>query len=105
MLLTPCSFSAHWAAAASALGGAGEQVALMLSALEDFRYDALSATLDVAGDGDAAVMIHMQGHNPAVLDGYPFAINTGLSGNLTKLLGALRQGAQLSTDLVNPRIR
>jgi hypothetical protein len=92
-------------AAASALGGAGEQVALMLSALEDFRYDALSATLDVAGDGDAAVMIHMQGHNPAVLDGYPFAINTGLSGNLTKLLGALRQGAQLSTDLVNPRIR
>jgi len=90
-------------AAAAALSGTGEQVALMLSALEDFRYDELSATLDMGIDGDAAVMTHMQGHNPAVLDGYPFAFNTGLSGNLTKLLGAVRQGADLSTGLVNPK--
>jgi hypothetical protein len=90
-------------AAAAALSGTGEQVALMLSALEDFRYDELSATLDMEIDGDAAVMTHMQGHNPAVLDGYPFAFNTGLSGNLAKLLGAVRQGADLSTGLVNPQ--
>lgn len=90
-------------AAAAALSGTGEQVALMLSALEDFRYDELSATLDMGIDGDAAVMTRMQGHNPAVLDGYPFAFNTGLSGNLTKLLGAVRQGADLSTGLVNPK--
>jgi hypothetical protein len=92
-------------AAAAALSGTGEQVALMLSALEDFRYDELSATLDMGIDGDAAVMTHMQGHNPAVLDGYPFAFNTGLSGNLAKLLGAVRQGADLSTGLVNPQTR
>ena len=91
--------------AAAALGGAGEQVALMLSALEDFRYDALSATLDMGVDGDAATMIRMQGHNPAVLEGYPFAFNIGLSGNLPRLLAALRQGAGVSTDLVRPQLR
>jgi hypothetical protein len=92
-------------AAAAALGGTGEQVALMLSALEDFHYDALSATLDMGADGNAATMIRMQGHNPAVLEGYPFAFNIGLSGNLPELLAALRQGARLSSDLVRPEVR
>lgn len=92
-------------AAAAVLGGAGEQVALMLSALEDFHYDALSATLDMGADRNAAIMIRMQGHNPAVLEGYPFAFNIGLSGNLGELLVALRQGGRLSTDLIRPEIR
>lgn len=92
-------------AAAAVLGGAGEQVALMLSALEDFHYDALSATLDMGTDGDAAIMVRMQGHNPAVLEGYPFAFNIGLSGNLIELLATLRQGAQFSTDLIRPEVR
>ena len=92
-------------AAAAALGGTGEQVALMLSALEDFRYDALSATLDMGTGGDAVAMVRMQGHNPAVLDGYPFAFNIGLSGNPGELLAALRQGGQLSRDLVRPEVR
>lgn len=92
-------------AAAAALGAAGEQVVLMLSALEDFHYDALSGTLDMGTDGDAAIMIRMQGHNPAVLEGYPFAFNIGLSGNLGELLVALRQGGRLSTDLVRPEVR
>ncbi len=92
-------------AAAAALGGAGEQVALMLSALEDFHYEALSATLDMAAGGDAATMIRMKGNNPAVLDGYPFAINVGLSGNLARILEALRQGAAMSTGLVRPKLR
>jgi len=101
----PGVLSVQSEAAAAALGGAGEQVALMLSALEDFHYDALSATLDMGGDGNAAIMIRMQGNNPAVLEGYPFAFNIGLSGNLPKLLVALRQGAGLSTDLVRPELR
>jgi hypothetical protein len=92
-------------AAAAVLGGAGEQVALMLSALEDFHYDALSTTLEMGVDGDADIMVHMQGHNPAVLEGYPFAFNIGLSGNLAELVVALRQGAGLSTDLVRPEVR
>ncbi len=93
------------AAARSALGGTGESVALMLSALEDFRYDSLTATVNIGTDGNVAVMLRMRGHNPAVLDGYPFAFNIGLDGNLTELLLALRQGAQLSTDLVRPQLR
>jgi hypothetical protein len=101
----PGVLSVQSKAAAAALGGAGEQVALVLSALEDFRYDALSATLDMGIDGDAATMVRMQGHNPAVLEGYPFAFNIGLSGNLPKLFVALRQGAGLSTDLVRPELR
>ena len=92
-------------AAAAALGGGGEQVELVLRALEDFRYDTLAATLDSSRDGQAAFKINLQGHNPAVLDGYPFAFNIDLGGNLAKLLGAVRQGAQLSTDLIKSQIR
>jgi len=91
-------------AATSALGGAGEQVALMLQALEDFRYESLTATLDIEADGAATAVIHMQGSNPAVLDGYPFAFNIELGGNAADLLVALRQGAQISTDLIRPGI-
>jgi len=90
-------------AAKSALGGAGDQVRLMLSALEDFRYESLSATLNMPGDDEASVTVHMKGNNPAVLEGYPFAFNIDLTGNLGKLLGALRQGAALSTDIIRPK--
>jgi len=92
-------------AATSALRGAGEQVALMMQALADFRYESLSVTLDVEADGGAGATIRMLGNNPAVLDGYPFAFNIGLSGNATKILAALRQGAQISSDLVRPAVR
>lgn len=92
-------------AATSALAGAGEQVALMLSALEDFRYDSLSATLDMPDVEDVSIMLRMQGNNPAVLDGYPFAFNINLSGDFTQLIAAVRQGAELSTDLIRPQIR
>ncbi len=92
-------------AARAALGGAGESVALMLSALEDFRYQSLAATLNMGAGGNISVMTRMQGHNPAVLDGYPFAFNIGLDGKLSELLVALRRGARLSTDLVRPRLR
>ena len=99
------SYRRSFEAAASAFRGTGEQVALMLDALEDFRYEALTATLDIGADGAAAAMVRMRGNNPAVLEGYPFAFNIGLSGKVTELLAALRQGAQMSTDLVRPRLR
>jgi hypothetical protein len=89
-------------AAASALGGAGEQVALMMSALEDFHYDALSATVDSKRDGTTVAKIRMTGHNPAVLDGYPFAFNIGLSGNLDKILAVVAEGRRLSSDILRP---
>lgn len=92
-------------AAAAAFGRAGEQVTLMLSALEDFHYDVLAVTLDMDANGDAVTLIRMQGRNPAVLDGYPFAFNIGLSGNLMDLFAAIRRGAGLSTDLVRPQLR
>ncbi len=92
-------------AATSALAGAGEQVVLMLSALEDFRYDSLSVTLDMPDGETISVMARMQGHNPAVLEGYPFAFNINLSGNFTQLIAAIRQGANLSSDLIRPQMR
>lgn len=92
-------------AAASALGGAGEQVQLMLSALEDFRYKLLSLSLDMPATDDVTLTVRMEGHNPAVLDGYPFAFNINLSGNFTELIAAVRKGADLSSDLIRPDIR
>lgn len=89
-------------AAAKIFGQAGKEVTLMLSALEDFRYDSLSATLDMTPDGNTDIAVRMEGHNPAVLEGYPFAFNVGLDANLLQLLAALRRGRGFSTDLVRP---
>ena len=85
--------------AAAALQSGGAPVEMMLEALRDFRYDALSATIDMEANDDVNITLHVRGHNPKVLDGHPFAINIDLNSNLASVLAALREGAVLSGAL------
>lgn len=88
------------ARAAAALESGGKAVDLMLRALQDFRYQELWVTIDKAANEDLFLELHILGHNPEVLEGYPFAINITLSANIASLLAALRAGTALSKVLI-----
>jgi hypothetical protein len=91
------------------LQSGGEQVALMLRALEDFSYESLGVDIDKSLDGNARVTLRTLGHNPAVLRGRKFQINVNLETNLDKLLEAALEWYRLSgralRDIVAPRAR
>lgn len=92
-------------AAAAALQSGGAPVEMMLEALRDFRFDALSATIDKEANDDVNITLHVRGHNPKVLDGHPFAINIDLKSNLASVLAALREGSVLTGALVERALK
>ncbi|WP_299618705.1 YdbH domain-containing protein [Pelagibius sp.] len=94
----PGQLSIRSQALASALSGGGETVELAVKALEDFRYEDLSITVNMSANNDAQVLLSLLGQNPAVLDGQPFRFNINLESNLTSVLEALRQGYSLSDE-------
>jgi hypothetical protein len=70
----------------SGMQAAGETMALVLSALGDFRYDRLWLTLDRDRNGEATLSLHVRGNNPAFYDGYPVELNLALNGRLDRIL-------------------
>lgn len=91
------------------LKSGGEQVGLMLKALEDFNYERLGVDIDKSLAGNAQVRLRTLGHNPAVLRGRKFQINVNLETNLDRLLDAALEWYRLSgralRDIVRPRAR
>lgn len=81
-----------------ALRAGGEQASLLIRALEDFRYDALTLAIDKALDGATRVTLHLAGHNPAVLDGRPFRLNINLDTDLDDVLRPLLEGYRLWSE-------
>ncbi len=92
-------------AADAALAGQASQVDLVLQALKDFRYELLSIGINAGSDGEAALAIRMEGHNPDVLEGRPLHFNINVSGNMAPLITALQLGRELSTDLLERTLR
>jgi hypothetical protein len=89
-----------WGSARETLVNSGEQVALTVSALENFGYDLLSIGIDQPEDGALTLAIGLEGANPAVLDGYPFRFNINLSGELAPILEAVREGRRIGAELL-----
>ncbi|SOD96724.1 intermembrane phospholipid transport protein YdbH family protein [Caenispirillum bisanense] len=72
----------------AALSGGGQSVDLVLQALQDFRYDDLSLTVDGRASGQMTVKLHIAGANPEFYDGYPVEFNLSVSGELAKAIQA-----------------
>lgn len=87
-------------AAKRALAKGGEEVALMLSALENFRYEELTLEIEKETAGEGRVLLRTQGLNPEVRDGQPFVINLTLTGNVDGLAAVLAQALQLPGGIV-----
>ena len=92
-------------AAKKALAGGGEQVALVLQALENFHYDSLTIGLKKPRQGDASAKLSIRGNNPDVLDGYPFAINIDLSGDFESLLKTALEAYRLSDHALRATVQ
>jgi hypothetical protein len=82
-------------AASPALGAAGDNVNLLLQALDDFRYKELRLTIDGRTDADMDVGLHISGANPDLYDGYPIEFNLNLEGALGNLLRDSLVGYQI----------
>ncbi len=73
------------------LSARGDTVGTVAQVLSDFRYNKLTMELDKAADGDGVIMLRMEGANPKVLDGHPFAFNIKIESDFDKL-GRIAQG-------------
>ncbi len=78
------------------LRGQGEQVAQMLLALKDFRYETLGIDLDKTAQDDLTLKLSVLGNNPDVLDGYPFRINLNLTSQIAPVLDAIATALRMS---------
>src|SRR5690606_2824651 len=74
--------------APAALQAGGENVNLLLQALENFRYEQLRLTIDGRTDGEMDVGLHIAGANPDLLGGHPIEFNLNLEGALAAILRA-----------------
>jgi hypothetical protein len=83
-----------------ALAQGGKEVALMLSALEDFRYETLTMEIEKETAGEGRIVLRTRGQNPAVRAGQPFVINLNLSGNVDRLAAVAAQAFQLPGALL-----
>lgn len=72
-------------------GNAG--MALLLTALDDFRYKALRLTVNGSAAGELTVGLHIAGANPALYDGYPLEFNLSLTGGLSNLISSTVESA------------
>jgi hypothetical protein len=72
--------------APAAFAAGGENVNLLLQALENFRYDQLRLTIDGRTDAEMDVGLHIAGANPDLYDGYPIEFNLNLEGALGNIL-------------------
>ena len=83
----------------------GEQVDLMLRALEDFRYDRLEIDLNKRPDGEAQVKVRLEGRNPAVLDEHPFVFNISVEGNADRLAETILTVYRASSGVIQTGVR
>jgi len=90
----------NWGSARGALLRQGDEVALMVRALEDFRYSSLRITVARPLEGSLSLKVAMEGRNPAVRAGHPFRFNISFSGNLENILAAVAEGRRLGADLL-----
>jgi Dicarboxylate transport len=81
--------------APAALQAGGENVNLLLQALENFRYEELRLTIDGRTDGEMDVGLHISGANPDLYDGYPVEFNLNLEGALADVVRAGLAGYQI----------
>ncbi|MGH6901714.1 MAG: intermembrane phospholipid transport protein YdbH family protein, partial [Geminicoccaceae bacterium] len=79
----------------AALEAGGENVNLLLQALENFRYEKLRLTIDGRTDAEMDVGLHIAGANPDLYDGYPIEFNLNLEGALANVLRSGLAGYQI----------
>ncbi len=77
----------------------GSQANLAFRALENFQFRVLEVTLDGPVTGEMDLGIQLEGFNPEVLNGYPFAFDIDLSADLVRLIRDTTQGFRIREQI------
>lgn len=91
--------------AAQLLADAGEEMNLLLQAVQDFHYTELSLNLDKSATHDLIAKLSLLGNNPNVKDGQIFRLNIKLESNIDKILQPIHQGYSLSNEILRSSFR
>ncbi|MEH6629763.1 MAG: YdbH domain-containing protein [Halopseudomonas aestusnigri] len=86
---------------ADALASGGEQVGLLIKALQNFNYTELTLDIEKPLNGAAQVKLGISGANKDVLEGHAFRLNINLETRIEPLLEVLLQGQKISKGLVS----
>lgn len=93
------------AKASQLLAGAGEEMDLLLQAMQDFHYTELTLKLSKSAKHDLLATLSLLGNNPNVVDGQMFRLNINLESNIGKILDSISQGYRLSNEVMRGLFR
>ncbi|MBA3755611.1 MAG: YdbH domain-containing protein [Nitrosomonas sp.] len=82
------------------LASAGEEMNLLLQAMQDFHYSELSLNLDKSVQHDLIAKLSLLGNNPDVKDGQDFRLNIKLETDIDKILQTINHGYHLSHEIL-----
>ncbi|SFE69293.1 YdbH domain-containing protein [Nitrosomonas sp. Nm166] len=91
--------------ASQLLASAGEEINLLLKALQDFHYTELTLNLDKSVTHDLIVKLSLLGKNPEVKKGRSFRLNIKLETDIDKILETINQGYNLSHEILRGSLR
>lgn len=91
--------------ASQLLASAGDEMNLLLQALQNFHYSELSLHLDKSVTHDLVVKLSLLGNNPDVKDGRAFRLNINLETDIGKILQTINQGYNLSHEILQGSFR
>ncbi|WP_292993162.1 YdbH domain-containing protein [Nitrosomonas sp.] len=95
----------HSAKASQLLATAGEEMNLLLQAVQDFHYTELSLDLDKSATHGLIAKLSLLGNNPEVKDGQVFRLNINLESDIDKILQTINQGYNLSHEILRNAFR
>ena len=95
----------HSDKASQMLAHSGEEMNLVLQALEDFHYSELALSMDKSPEHDLTATLSLLGKNPAVKSGQLIRLNINLTSNLEKILEAIIQAYSLSNEILSDLFR
>lgn len=90
----------HGTALQEQLSAREDTVGTVAQVLSDFHYKKLSMEINKAPDGIGVVMLRLEGANPAVLEGHPFAFNISIESDFHKLGRIAQGGLKAVSDVV-----
>ncbi len=93
------------AKASQLLATAGEEMNLLLQAVQDFHYTELSLDLDKSATHGLIAKLSLLGNNPEVKDGQVFRLNINLESDIDKILQTINQGYNLTHEILRSAFR
>jgi len=90
----------HGTALQQQLSAREDTVGTVAQVLSDFHYKNLSMELNKSPEGAGVILLHMEGSNPTVLDGHPFAFNISIESDFHKLGRIAKGGLEAVTDVI-----